>query len=144
MTEAKEHCWKLCISGADRRELADAFRESQWKDSWFDRASLMDDEDPDAGMNISLPIPDMDTLITALKCIGHLRPTYGINLWCDADYGPFKASASLCSTFGGFAVSSAMIHRSHESLKLEAVKLLGEAEAALGELRNILAVKGGE
>ena len=140
MRTAESHRWTLQLDG-DRRELAEAFRGSQWEDDWYNRSSPIEDDDPYSAVNVSLPFPDMNTLVEALKHVGHLRPLYGINLHCNADFGCFRVASSLCSTESGFAVSSCTMHHTAKSIKSEAMQKLADAEKSLGELRNLIAAK---
>lgn len=139
MTRATEHSWTIVIQGADRSELSEAFRSSPWKDSWYERMSLLDDGDPDAGYVVTLAIPDLDTLIAALKCVGHLKPTYGMALCGQAEFGSLRARSSLCTKASGFDVSSFTLHRTVASFGSEMESKVSEAEKALGELRVLVA-----
>lgn len=139
MKQATEHKWVLVINGADRGDLSKAFRESHWKDTWHDRVSPMDDDDPDAGYCVSLPIPDLDTLIAALKCVGDIRATLGISLYGSAEFGSLRANYSLCTQDSGFEVSSSVLHRTVKSFGSAMETRLTEAEKALGELRMLVA-----
>lgn len=139
MKQATEHKWGLVINGADRGELSTAFRDSQWKDSWCDHMSPMDYDDPDAGLVVSLPIPDLDTLIAALKCVGHIHATCGISFYGSADFGSLRANYSLCTKNSGFDVSSSVLHRTVKSFGAAMETRLTEAEKALGELRMLVA-----
>lgn len=143
MKISDKHQWRLVISGVDSSELSSAFRDSRFADEWVNHANQMDDTDYYAGISTSIEIPDMETLIVALKCVGNLRPSHGINLCCDADFGTFKTNCTLSMSGTGYAETSATVHRTGKSLDLEAIEKLSDAEKALGELRNLLAVKGG-
>lgn len=143
MKYATEHKWGLVISGADRGELSKAFCASQWKDSWCDHMSPMKDDDPDAGLVVSLPIPDLDTLIAVLKCVGHIRATCGISLYGSAEFGSLRANYSLCTKDSGFDVSSSVLHRTVKSFGSAMETRLTEAEKALGELRMLVAESEG-
>lgn len=139
MKEATENKWGLVISGADRRELSDAFRGSQWKDTWTDHASPDDDSEPYSSISVSLSIPDMDTLIAALKCVGHIRANHGISLYGDADFGSLRAGYSLCTKGSGFSKSSCHLQHTSKSLDTEMGKRLTKAQKALSELRMLMA-----
>lgn len=139
MKEASEHKWVLVINGADRGDLSAAFRGSQWQGSWHERMSPLEDGDPDAGFVVTLPIPDLDTLIAALKHVGHLRPTYGIAFYGSAEFGSLRANYSLCTKGSGFDVSSSVLHRTVESFGSAMEARLTEAEKALAELRMLVA-----
>lgn len=142
MKQATERKWGLVINGADRGELSKAFRASQWEGSWYDHMSPMGD-DPDAGYCVSLPIPDLDTLISALKCVGHIRATCGISLYGSADFGSLRANYSLCTKDSGFEVSSSALHRTVKSFGSAMEIRLTEVEKALGELRMLVAESEG-
>lgn len=143
MKQASEHKWGLVINGADRGELSAAFRGSQWQESWYERMSPLEDDDPDAGFVVSLPIPDLDTLTAALKCVGHLRATYGISLYGSAEFGSLRANYNLCTKGSGFDVSHCVLHRTVKSFGSAMETRLTEAEKALGELRMLVAESEG-
>lgn len=143
MKQASEHKWGLVVNGADRAELSAAFRGSQWQKSWCEMMSPLDDNDPDAGFVVSLPIPDLDTLIAALKCVGHLRPTHGISLYGSAEFGSLRANYNLCTKDSGFNVSHCSLHRTVKSFGSAMQTRLTEAEKALVELRMLIAESEG-
>lgn len=143
MKQASEHKWGLVVNGADRGELSAAFRGSQWQESWYERMSPLEDSDPDAGFVVSLPIPDLDTLIAALKCVGNLRATYGISLYGSADFGSLRASYNLCTKDSGFDVSHCALYHTVRSFGSAMETRLTEAQKALGELRTLIAESEG-
>jgi hypothetical protein len=140
---ASKHDWTLVINGADRGELSKAFRGSQWEDSWYERASLLEDHDPDAGVIVSLSIPNLNTLVDALRCVGHIRATHGICLCGNADFDSIRASYSLCTEDSGFAVSDCTLHRTIKSLKSPIMIQIAETENALSKLRMLIAQSEG-
>jgi hypothetical protein len=141
MKQAIDHKWKLVIGGVDRSELGTALCSTPWNDYWPHHASPVDDDDPYT-IQASIPIEDMDSLIVAIKAVGHLRADYGIVLYCDSDFGEFKLNVSLCQKASGYRESSSTFHRTVKSLEGKAVNLLTEAERALSELRDVLAALG--
>lgn len=139
MKQATKHEWRLVINGAERSELSRAFNDSQWKTTWPNHMSRFDDSDPDAGYCVSLPIPDLDTLIAALKCVGHIRATCGMSLCGNADFASVRGAYSLCTRDSGFEVSSSVLHKSSKSSVSAMESQLTQAQNAIAELRMLIA-----
>lgn len=139
MQHAKECKWGVVVNGADRGELSRAFSGSEWQDTWTDSMSLLDDSDPDAGYVVTLPVSDLNTLVAVLRCVGHLRPTHGISLYGNADFGSLRASFSLCTVESGFTASDCSLSRTGGSVGSVIESKLTVVDKSLGELRILLA-----
>lgn len=129
--------WRLTLSGADRSELSAALRDSKWKD-WPYNASLLDDDDPDAGCVVSFDLPNLDDLIGILARVGHLRPTHGTCLSLYGDFTTMRVGASLCTLASGFTPVDCHISRTAKSIEIETIKKLDDANRALSDLRDML------
>jgi len=129
--------WRLTLNGADRSELSTALRGTKWND-WPYQASLLDDDDPDAGYVLNFDLASMDDLVEVLSRVGHLRPVHGTCLSVNGDFGTMRVVASLCTLASGFTPVDCHIHRTAKSVQIETIKKLDEANRALSDLRDLL------
>jgi len=140
MKTAETQTWSIVISGVDRSEASIAFRQSSWKSTWFDNASRFDDGDFEGGLIITIHLHNLDELTEALQLVINMRPTYGVQLCCYADFGAVKVNSNLCTKAGGFLVSSCTMTETAGAVLQDVAMKIIAAEQALHDLKLMWAI----
>lgn len=138
MKHAEKTEWTLVLNGADRSELLQAFRGSQWEKRWAERMSLLEEDDPDVGYVVPLDIPDLETLIAVLKFVGHLKPTWGMALSGKADFTTISVNFSLCTKDSGYENAGCSLHDTAVSRKSAIAAKIDEVDMSLEDLRQMI------
>jgi len=140
MKPAETQTWSIVISGVDSSEASIAFRQSSWKSTWFDNVSRFDDDDSEGGLIITIDLHNLDELRQVLQIASMMRPTYGVQLCCYADFGAVKVNANLCTQAGGFLVSSCTMTETAGAVLQEVASKIVAAEQALHDLKLMWAI----
>lgn len=140
MKPAETQTWSIVISGVDRSEASMAFRQSSWKNTWFDNVSGFDNDDSEGGLIITIELHNLDELTEMLQIASNMRPTYGVQLCCYADFCAVKVNANLCTQSGGFMVSSCTMTETSGAALQEVASKIAAAEQALHDLKLTWAI----